>query len=63
MFDQDQIVTKILIGRILADYWNATQDALSDFMTGHIEADELQEVISELDEYYTNKIIIEMEKK
>ncbi len=58
MYDKE-IITKILISRLLADYWNATQDALSDFMTGHITPEELQEVIIELDEHYTELIIKE----
>lgn len=54
----DEMITKILISRLLVEYWNETQDAIADFMTGEINGDQLQEIIIETDEYYT-KLIME----
>ena len=59
MSDYQEVITRILISRLLVEYWNATQDAIADFITGEIDADQLQETIIELDEYYTSKIIKE----
>ncbi len=59
MSDYQEVITRILISRLLVEYWNATQDAIADFITGEIDADQLQEAIIELDEYYTSKIIKE----
>lgn len=59
MSDYQEVITRILISRLLVEYWNATQDAIADFITGEIDADQLQEIIIDLDEYYTNKIIKE----
>lgn len=54
-------ITRILVGRYLREYYNCIQDALADWMSEHIDTDELETVLMELDEHYIDLIVKEFE--